>query len=117
MKYFFQAEFKAHIDITDKDFYFILECCKNHYSYDVQALVSVGGVLYGAFNRREFAKKHPNTDANIVELTFRQMDTILKGLEMCHTDQANIIGRYIHSILTKLNEVVPALNKKLQEEI
>ena len=110
MKYFFQVEFKAFVEIPDKEFEFILECCKHHYDFTVASSVEVGGFLYGLKNRREFS----NGEDKVCDLTFRQIDLILKSIEMYDNEEERNVHRNMFKIIRQMGEENMEMNKNLQ---
>ncbi len=119
MKTFLQAELIAHIEVSDQDFDFIKKCCTGHYDFKVSETVKVGGFLYGATNRRQWAKDR-NEENNILVLKFRQIDMLLKALEMGNyidMEKAMPITKRFTEILHKINEKYSILNPALENEI
>lgn len=118
MKTFLQAELIAHIEVSDEDFDFIKKCCDGHYDFKVAETVKVGGFLYGHTNRRDWAKEANEPD-NVMTLRFRQIDLLLKALEMGNyidAEKAMSIGKRFSEILHKINEKYKTLNSQLENE-
>lgn len=116
MKTFLQAKLIAHIEIEDEDFDFIKKCCKHHYDFKVKSSVEVGGFLYGYTNRREWSKGQDK----VLELEFRQIDLLLKALEMgqyIELGKAAVISVKLKKILTCMNEKYAELNPELEKQL
>jgi hypothetical protein len=111
MIYYFQAEILAHIEFPDEDFEFIWECCTHHYDLTVKAMVNIGGFLYGFRNRRSFSN---NVD-KAADLTLRQIDLVLKSLEMYYAnkEQAYRLTTELQAISKELIEVHTETNNNL----
>ena len=75
----------------------------------------VGGFLYGLRNRRvKFYDTEIITNENrILDLSNRQIQLILKSLEMQRTDQASDINFRFHKILQELVEKQNSLNNNI----
>lgn len=110
MKYSLQANIKANIIFTDQEFDLIEKDFKSHYDYLIREACEVGGWLYGFKNRRQFAKPE-NAEC---DLSFRQVDTILKALESDYSSQAIELFKKLHNILSEINMIGPKINDQLK---
>ena len=118
MKTFLQAELIAHIEVEDKDFEFLKDCCDGHYDFKVSSTVKQGGFLYGHNNRRHWAKDRGEED-KVMTLKFWQIDLLLKALErgyIIELGRATRIGKSFQHILAGMNEKYKTLNPQLQNE-
>lgn len=111
----FYATLTANIFVSDEDFNFIFECFQRHYDTTIKMAADVGGFLYGFRNRRiKFYDTEVITDEDrILDLSNRQIQLILKSLEMYRTDQASSINIRFHKILHELVEKQDQLNKNI----
>lgn len=112
MTCFFRAEYKAHIEIPDLEFEFIKKCCERHYDYKIQSLVQVGGFLYGLTNRREWS----NREDKVCDLSFREIDLLLKSLEMSRELLSYHISAAFRRICKEMSKQNHEHNKKLEEQ-
>ncbi len=110
-KHSFWATLTATIEINDSDFELIQESCKHHYDFKIKSLVEVGGFLYGAKNRRDWSPEDKE-----IEFTFRQIDSVMKSLEMYTTEQSYALYSRLRSIIMEINEKTIALNDTLKEK-
>lgn len=118
---------KPEVDLqpTDEEFDFLLKCCKLHYSYDCQSLIEVGGFLYGWKGRREFYKNNKadkGDERPSYTISFRQMDTLLKAMEMApywaKDAEADIwmrLNKFFHDTLRQMNEIGATVNEKISK--
>ena len=110
----FYATLTANVFVNNEDFYFISECFKNHYDINIKMAVELGGWLYGFGIRRTPLKGLDVTDEHrILELSNRQIQLILKSMEMQRTDQASDIKLRFHKILQELVEKQNSLNTNI----
>ena len=111
----FYATLTANVFVNDEDFNFIYECFQRHYDTTIKMAADVGGFLYGLRNRRvKFYDTEIITNENrILDLSNRQIQLILKSLEMQRTDQASDINFRFHKILQELVEKQNSLNNNI----
>lgn len=101
MKYSFFAQLSVSFEIDDADFALLIEEAKNHYDTTVRMSTQLGGFLYGLKGRREFSDGSDKT----MDLTFRQIDLLLKACEPSDTDA-------VYDLRSKLLKVLDALQAK-----
>jgi len=107
----FYATLTANVFVGDEDFYFIYDCFQKHYDINLKMAAEVGGWLYGRkIHRTPFEGWEPDDESKVIEFTFRQMDLILKSMEMQRTDQASLINIRFRKILHELAEKQNSLN-------
>lgn len=112
--YSFYATLTANVFLSDEDFYFICDVCKNHYDYKVRESISVGGFLYGFKTRRTQIKGLEITNEDrIVEFTSRQLGLIMKSFEMQRCDKASILNLMFHKIASEMAIKQFEINKNL----
>lgn len=112
MKHYLQVEMVAMVEFTDEEWNVIMECCRHHYDYKVKTSTEKGGFLYGAQNHRDWCKDgEDKTD----DFTFRQLDTICKGLEMSQSPLRDEIYSKIHNILKDINKTGVEINDNLKK--
>lgn len=110
----FYATLTANVFVNDEDFYFIFECFQRHYDHNIKAASEVGGWLYGRkVHRTPYADWTPSDEDREIEFTFRQMDLILKSMEMQSSEQASAINFRFHKILGELSTSQKAINKNI----
>lgn len=112
MKYYLQARLYAIVAFNGDEFNFIWSCCKKHYDATVKTSIEVGGFLYGYRNICSVAESDEDVKA---EFSFRQLDLILKALEM-HVGsetQATRLYQQIERILRDINTELPKINELL----
>lgn len=109
MKYYYQIIPKATITFTDDEFNLMWESCKHHYDGIVQSLTEQGSWLYGLRNKIVYFK----SEYREVKLTFRQIDLILKSLEMTHSTLAYNLFAELRKILQEMNDNFPLINELL----
>jgi hypothetical protein len=122
MEHSLYCRLEAEVKLTDQEFEFLVTCCKHHYSYDCTSLIEVGGFMYGWNGRREFEKTKGDGRSSY-NLTFRQMDTLLKVLEVAPyfanaVENGDIwvgLNKFFHGILRQINEAGPIINEKIEK--
>lgn len=110
----FYATLTANVFLSDEDFYFIYECFQRHYDHNIKAASEVGGWLYGRkVHRTPYADWLPSDEDRVIEFTFRQMDYILKSMEMQRSEQASLINLRFHKIIGEMMSQQNSLNKNI----
>lgn len=111
----FYATITANVFVSDEDFNFIYECFQRHYDATIKMSANVGGFLYGLRNSRvKFYDTEIITDEDrILDLSNRQIQLIIKSLEMYRTDQASDINFRFHKILHELAKSQDSINKNI----
>lgn len=110
----FYATLTANVFVSDEDFYFIYDCFQKHYDHKLQYAAEVGGWLYGRKVRRTpYADWTPSDEDRVIEFTFRQMDSILKSMEMQQTEQASKIYLRFSKIMGEMNTSQKTINKNI----
>ncbi len=113
MKYYLQATLSAFIQITDEDFKLLWDDCENHYDAKIQSFTKVGGFMYGWKNRRDWAENEEDKEK---ELTFREIDSLLKAMEMDYTIPASLLSASFIKILRRMNDMYSPMNENLKNE-
>lgn len=113
----FLATITADVFINDDDFYFIKNCFESHYDLNVKMAAELGGWLYGfSVRRTPFKGLYITNDQRTVELSKKQIDLILKSLEM-HNQKQSVLTRIRFSGIAKqLMETELKINKTLNNE-
>lgn len=110
----FYATLTANVFVNDEDFNFIYECFQRHYDITIKMVADVGGFLYGFRNRRiPLIGLDITNEDRILDLSNRQIQLILKSMEMQRTDQASNINFRFHKILQELVSSQNSLNKNI----
>lgn len=114
------AEVKCFLTFTDDQWALIINACKHHYDYDLKISVEYGGWLYGLNNQRVLSENKQNCE---LEFTFRQIDKILKALEMefvaTSNDDVRIklafeLDKQLRNVITMLSAAYIAANLVLK---
>jgi len=111
MKYNLWAEIEINIEFSDSDWAFLLECFAHHYDGYIKSCVEQGGFMYGRNNRRIFS----NGENKYCELTFRQLDSVLKAIEFNPSEQADRLNSELWKIVHDVRATSEEVNKNLIE--
>jgi len=110
----FYATLTANVFVSDEDFYFIYQCFERHYDHKIKSASEVGGWLYGRkVHRTPYADWKPTDEDRIIDFTFRQIDSILKSLEMERSEQASEINLRFHKIISEMQIKQQTINKNI----
>lgn len=114
----FYATLTANVFVSDDDFDFIYQCFQRHYDTTIKMAADVGGFLYGFKNRR--TKFYPEEEINdeynrTIELSNRQIQLVLKSMEMQSSEQASAINLRFHKIISELIFAQNHLNENSRE--
>ena len=119
MKYSFEAQLIAYIEVTDKEFNDIWKCMETHYDMTVKEAVSQGGFMWGLRNMRTPYEGQKEEDINrYMQLNSRQIGIVLKGMENhhCLLDFSNQLISNLCKVLKKMGEKFEEINKPLEEK-
>ncbi|AIX11901.1 hypothetical protein [Flavobacterium phage FCOV-F14] len=112
--YSFYATLTANVFLNDNDFYFLYDCCKNHYDFTVRMSNEICGFLYGFKVRRTPIKGLDVTnDDRIVEFTSRKLGLIMKALEMQSSEQASRLNLLFHKVASEMSISQQSINKNI----
>lgn len=111
-KHSFIAELKANIELSDDEFNLLLKASQRHYDGAVQSASRVGGFLYGINNRRTWAKEGISKDLS-TEFTYRQIDLMLKSMELINTQEALKLTVRLSTISQEMYAKNTEINKQL----
>jgi len=100
--YSFFATLNANVFINDDDFSFLLECMKHHYDLTIKMSVEIGGFMYGLNNRRTINYRDVDNDDRNCDLSNRELQLILKSLEMQNSIQSTAIKNRFRNILSEM---------------
>ena len=119
MKYSFEAQLTAYIEVTDKEFNDIWTCMDHHYDMAVKEAVRQGGFMWGQRNRRTPYEGQKEEDIDrFMQLNSRQIGIVLKGLENhhCLLDFSNKLISNLCKVLKKMGEKFEEINTPLEEK-
>jgi len=112
--YSFHATLTVSIFLNDEDFNFIFENCKNHYDTRIKYFTQIGGFLNGFKNRRTHITGLEITDDDrYVEFSFRQLDSMIKSLEMNSCETSSKLNLLFNKVISELTEKQKNINNNL----
>lgn len=109
MKHSFRVQVIADIELSDDEFYFLFNSCEAHYDLTVRQVVQHGGFMSAWYNSRALS----NNEDKKYELTFRQIDLLLKSIEFIDIPLINVIRSKFKDILDAINDITTNLNQQL----
>lgn len=117
------------INFSDEDFKLMTHCLNNGYP-EMEKHVAVGGFWYGYTNTRKWLDTYepdeydePDPEAYTIELTFRQVDTLLKALEPRwfwigqYKKQADKLAKLLYDSLTAANEQTKLAREQFEKTL
>lgn len=115
------------INFSNEDFEVMTHFLKHGYS-EMGKHVGVGGFWYGYTNRREWLDSNKieqeDDEAYNLELTFRQVDTLLKALEVRglihnrkYLHRADRLAIFLYKILSESNEQTKLAREQFQKTL
>jgi|SRR5882672_1257429 len=119
MKFFYSAEIRAVVELTDEEFSYLMKACSHHYDGQVESMSKPGSPMYGSKNRRDWHKGEPDSfsqDLN-VELSSRHLQLLIKSLEMHSTSMAGRLYITLSKIWNRLGTKSLALNEHYAKQI
>ena len=99
MKCSFSAEVSCMLVFTDAQWNLIMESFCNHYDWELKGAPAYGGWLYGLNNQRKFSNDTENWE---LQFTFRQVDLIIKSLELDRSEIARDLDKKLRGVITML---------------
>ncbi len=112
--YSFYATLTANIFLNDNDFYFLCDCCKNHYDFTVRMSNEIGGFLHGFKVRRTPIKGLDITnDDRIVEFNYMKLGLIMKALEIQTSEQALRLNLLFNKVASEMFISQQSINKNI----
>jgi len=110
----FYATLSANVFLNDADFYFIYQCFERHYDHKIKSASEVGGWLYGRkVHRTPYADWKPTDEDRIIDFTFRQIDSVLKSLEMERSEQSSRLNMMFHKIAHEMSITQKLINENM----
>lgn len=111
----FYATLTANVFINDDDFNFIYRSFQGHYDITIKMAANVGGFLYGLKNRRTkfYAEEVINDESRTIDVSNRELQLILKSMEMQNSAQASSINLRFHKILSEMSTQQETINKNI----
>ncbi|MCK9417138.1 hypothetical protein M0Q97_10830 [Candidatus Dojkabacteria bacterium] len=118
-KYCFFAELKLNVEFTDEEFEIIFNDASNHYDSTVKATAfpGYGGFLHGMKNRRNWEKESGNSPDYAYEwdLSYKDLNLILKAIEFDENDDAKILYYKLRKIVEEMQNANVEINKTLKK--
>lgn len=105
MKCSFTAEVFCLLTFTDDQWALIMDHFHQHYDLDLRIAAMVGGWLYGLNNHRILSD---NKESQELKFTFRQIDSILKSLELDQSEQARDLDNKLRDVIHMLHAATMA---------
>ena len=110
----FYAKLSANVFLSDEDFYFIYKCFQNHYDRTIKMSADVGGFLYGRkVHRTPYPDWTPTDEDRVIEFSSRELQLVLKSLEMQSSKQASDLNIRFLQILSELAKNQNEINNNL----
>lgn len=111
--YSFFATLEANVFLNDAEFYFISHCMKHHYDITVKMSVEIGGFMYGLMNRRTLCYRDITDEDRTCDFSNRELQLILKSLEMQQSDEAIEVKKRLRHILDEMSKKQNRVNEGL----
>ena len=119
-KYCFCAELKLNVEFTDDEFNIIFNNASHHYDSTVKAttIPGHGAFLHGIKNRRDWEKTSGDSPDYAYEwdLSFRELNLILKAIEFDQNYDAKTLYHKLRKIVEEMQEVNIKINKALKKK-
>lgn len=101
MRYNFHAFLSITLDVDDATFGLLEACFRTHYDAKVKACAALGGFMYGARNRRDFARGDDNYRRQL-ELRGDEFQLLLKAIEM----RRHVVGEQLETFFRQTQAVL-----------
>jgi hypothetical protein len=108
----FVYDVKVEVALTEEELNMLGLLASNHYDAHCRSIAAVGGFLYGMRNHQQFATEADAQAKPVHALTFREIDTLCKILEM--RDMLSPVQSVIALNRPKLLDVATSLAFRLK---
>jgi hypothetical protein len=119
-KYCFCAELKLNIEFTDDEFNIIFNNASHHYDSTVKATTIPGqsGFLHGIKNRRDWEKTSSDSQDYAFgwDLSFRELNLILKAIEFDQNYDAKTLYHKLRKIVEEMQDANIKIDKALKKK-
>ncbi len=120
--HFFWAKLEAYIYFSDEEFETLWNASERHYDPTVQSLSKVCGLLYVENSVRNFnysdELKSEDTfleSTNTIKLEFREVDLLIKSLEMEHSPKGYALSSRLHKIIREMRDKANEINQQFKQ--